>query len=188
MPAETLLLIVGIAASILALILLIVLGIMNFRYRYIEPERMLKPIKANINRMRLLITGAIWQMKFLAASKSRVSSQSQLAGLPEGIEVIKKNTTRPLALPNASCPNCGNFVRFSASFCSHCGFSFTNPKTSLIRPNSLLPESSESVELMSISVPITSKGKELDEKVAEIVHIDLKAQTKLYLLWDRAGR
>ena len=149
---------------------------------------MLKPIKANINRLRLFIIGAIWRMKFAAASKSGVSSQSQLASLPKRIEVIKKNTTRPLASSNASCPNCGNFVRFSASFCSHCGFSFTNPKTYLIRPNSLLPVSSESVKLTSTSVAITSRAKEPDEEVAEIVHIDLKAQTKLYLLWDRAGR
>ena len=188
MPDEVLLIVVGITASILALILLIVLGIMKFRHRYIEPELMLKPVRANLNRMRLFIIGGIWRMKILTARKSGVSSHSRLASLPEGIEVIKKNTTRPLASSNASCPNCGNFVRFSASFCSNCGFSFTNPKTSLIRSNSLLSESPESVGLTSTSVLVTTRSKELEEEAAEIVHIDLKAQTKLYLLWDRAGR
>src|SRR5579859_1935584 len=109
---EILLLDVGIVASILTLILLIVLAIMYFRHRYIEPEQVLKHIKAKINRIHLLVKGRINYLilnirtRWTSLRTSRQSAgpaQAQLAQLPEGIKVIKQNSTRPLTKP---CPNC----------------------------------------------------------------------------------
>jgi zinc-ribbon domain len=179
---ETILLI-GIVVTILTLILLYSLGILGFPD--IKPEQILKHIKANMNRLRLFIVGGIWQMKFLIARKSGVSSNSQLARLPEGIEVIKKNTTRPLAMLHTSCPKCGNFVRFSAAFCSNCGIPLTPSRP---MPKPIINWQPYTLEPVSDKLPALPVTGELDEEVSEIVHIDLMLKVKLYLLWDRAGR
>ena len=112
-------------------------------------------------------------------------SQPHVARLPEGIKVIKQNTTRPLSMYQLPCPGCGGNVRTRAAFCPNCGISLASPRpgpkpTINLQPNILEP--------MSDKLSATPVTGELDEEVAEIVHIDLMLKVKLYLLWDRAGR
>lgn len=185
MPVEALLLVLGIVASIMALILFVVLGIIIFRHRYPEPEWVLKPVKVNINRLRLFIIGGIWQMKFLAIRKSEVSSHPQIASLPEGIKVIRQNTTRPLSMYHLPCPNCGRDVRTSAAFCPNCGVSLASPR---LMPKPTIDLRPHALEPVSDKLPAIPVIGEPDEEVEEVVHIDLMLKVKLYLLWDRAGR
>ena len=113
------------------------------------------------------------------------SSQSPFARLPEGIKVIKQNTTRPLSMYLLPCPNCGSNVRARAAFCPNCGISLVSPRPMPKPTINLQPSILEQVSDKLPAIPVTG---EPDEEVAEIVHIDLMLKVKLYLLWDRAGR
>ena len=112
-------------------------------------------------------------------------SQPHAARLPEGIKVVKQNTTRPLSMYLLPCPNCGSNVRARAAFCPNCGISLASPRP---MPKPTINLQSYALEPVSDKLPGIPVTGEPDEEVAEIVHIDLMLKVKLYLLWDRAGR
>ena len=111
-------------------------------------------------------------------------AQPQLPRLPEGIKVIRQNTTRPLSMYHLPCPNCGRDVRTSAAFCPNCGVSLASPRP---MPKPTIDLQPHALERESDKLPAIPVMGEPDE-VSEIVHIDLMLKVKMYLLWDRAGR
>ena len=126
-----------------------------------------------------------WWTNLRMARKSAAPAQPQLAQLPEGIKVIKQNTTRPLSMYNLPCPNCWNNVRASAVFCPNCGIAL-GETSAMPKPTiNLQPYAIAQITDKISAIPVSG---ELDEEVSEIVHIDLMLKVKLYLLWDKAGR
>jgi hypothetical protein len=126
-----------------------------------------------------------WWTNLRAARKSATPAQPQLAQLPEGIKVIKQNTTRPLSMYNLPCPNCGNNVRTNAAFCPNCGIALAPPRAMPKPTINLQPYVTAQKNDKIPTIPVSG---ELNEEVSEIVHIDLMLKVKLYLLWDKAGR
>ena len=126
-----------------------------------------------------------WWMSLRRTRQVAGPAQPQLPRLPEGIKAIRQNTTRPLSMYHLPCPNCGRDVRTNAAYCPNCGISLT-PSRLMPKPTvDLRPYALEPVSDKLPAIPVTG---ELDEEVAEIVHIDLMLKVKMYLLWDRAGR
>jgi uncharacterized membrane protein YphA (DoxX/SURF4 family) len=188
---DSILMAVGILTSLSAFVTLAVLMFIIFRPIFQNPERRMEHVKIKgketliiiLNGTRSLIAGlGTWWMNLRTARKNAAPAQPQLAQLPEGIKVIKQNTTRPLVKP---CPNCQKNARAHAAFCANCGISLAPPTAMPKSTINLHPYTSEPVseELPALPVP-----GELDEEVSEIVHIDLMLKIKLYLLWDKAGR
>jgi zinc-ribbon domain len=180
---------VGIVVSTSSFIALVVLLFIIFRPTIKKSERRLEDVKKKrketltliIRGIKIVIAGQEkWWTSLRTNRKSPVPEQ--LAHLPEGIKVIKQNTTRPLVKP---CPNCQKNVRASATFCPNCGISLApEGATSKITIN-LQPYAIEPVSDKLQEIPLTG---ELYEEVSEIIHIDLMLKVKLYLLWDKAGR
>lgn len=183
--------IIGIVTSTSAFIALIVLLFIIFHPTVKESEGTLEDVKKKGKETLTLILRGIeiviaglekWWTSLRANRKGGRPAQPQLAQLPEGIEVIKRNTTRPLVKP---CSNCQKNVRANATFCPNCGISLApEGATSKITIN-LQPYAIEAVSDKLPEIPVTS---ELNEEVSEIIHIDLMLKVKLYLLWDKAGR
>jgi|SRR5579859_3550944 len=128
-----------------------------------------------------------WWTSLRRSRQVAAPSKPNVALLPEGIKVIKQNTTKPLSMYQLPCPNCGSNVRIRATFCPNCGISLT-PPTPISMPKPTIDLQPYALEPVSDKLPAIPVTGELDKEVAEIVHIDLMLKVKLYLLWDRAGR
>jgi len=164
---------------VLAFIMLIVLTGIAFHRTFIKSERLQEYINADkkgmlniaiaIKNINGLIAGiGTWWSNLRAARKGKEPSQPKFGRLPESIKVIKQNTTKPLVMHDISCPNCGNNVRASATFCPKCGFSLAPPRAA---PQSTIYLYSDTTEPVSDKLSAIEVSGELDEEAAEIIHM-----------------